>query len=91
MVKKKWIVDGRFRIPFWGKWLWKYIPQPTWLRKWYYKKSFQWWEHPSNHHWKGWLFGGAEGQTGPGPNLNPGERDIWSGEYCSGNNENERN
>lgn len=33
------------------------IPQPRWLKRWYYKKSFQWWDHPSNHHWKCFSFG----------------------------------
>jgi hypothetical protein len=33
-----------FRIPFWGKWLWNYIPQPRWLRRWYYRKSIEWWD-----------------------------------------------
>lgn len=75
----------RFRIPFWGKWLWDYIPQPHWLRRWYYRKSKQWWGHPSNHHWKGCLIGCG------GPRLLPGERDIWGGCYCDGQSESSDN
>lgn len=79
----------RFRLPFYARWAHRFIPQPQWLRRWYYRKSFDWWEHPSNHHWKGWIDSGfADGQSprwiGLAPNLRPGERDIWSGEYCSG-------
>ena len=74
-VKKRW------RIPIWAAWATPYIPQPRFLRRWYYAKSFQWWEHPSNHHWKGWLIG--EGRT----LLLPGERDLWTGCYCQGESE----
>jgi hypothetical protein len=75
----------RFRLHFWGKWLWEYIPQPHWLRRWYYNKSIQWWGHPSNHHWKGCLMpdcGDGETNSSNIPNLLPGERDIWGGGYC---------
>ena len=93
-MKRKWWIGSkikRFRHRL-GEWLWPYIPQPHWLRKWYYRKSYEWWGHPSNHHWKGWLFEG-DCEEGKGPRISlllPGERDIWGGGYCDGENENEQ-
>ena len=86
------MMKKRFRIRFWGKWLWRFIPQPHWLRRWYYNKSTQWWGHPSNHHWKGCLLpdiGDGENKILHIPNLLPGERDIWGGGYCPGIKEND--
>lgn len=65
------------KIKFYGRWLYRFIPQPRWLKRWYYRKSFQWWGHPSNNHWKHWLLDSYD--------LKPGERDIWSGMYSSCN------
>lgn len=77
--------NGRVFIPFSGRWLWRYVPQPRWLRRWYYRKSFQWWGHPSNHHWKQVVLPcGVDGHfltEWQGPRLRPGERDIWGGCY----------
>ena len=73
--KRAWFVgiNKRFRIPIWGEWLYPFIPQPRFLKRWYYRKSFEWWDHPSNHHWKGWIF--------RADSLLPGERDLWGGCY----------
>lgn len=68
-------VKKRFRFPFWWEWFCA-IPQPRWLKRWYYCKSFDWWGHPSNHHWKGWCFVDKQ-------NLRSGERDLWGGAYVS--------
>lgn len=84
---RSWFIGSkikRFRIPFWGKMFWNYIPQPHWLRRWYYKKSIQWWGHPSSHHWKGCLIPDYGAKGNHGPNLLAGERDIWGGGYCEG-------
>jgi hypothetical protein len=80
----------RFRLPFWWSWL-GYIPVPRVIRRWYYRKSFQWWKHPSNHHWKGWEIptyrsSGREGNnrylsTKCCRDLRPGERCIFCGTY----------
>ena len=64
------------RNPRWAR----LIPQPRWLRRWYYRKSFDWWGHPSNGHWK--QFGLSERKP-----LLPGERDIDSGGYNAGQTE----
>jgi len=77
-------VKKRFRIPISAKWLYHFIPQPHWIRRWYYRKSFEWWGHPSNHHWKMWGFGARQ------QSLLSGERDIWTGMYCSGGSERQR-
>jgi hypothetical protein len=84
----------RFRIPIWWNWGMN-VPQPRWLKRWYYKKSYQWWNHPSNHHWKGCLIGASnrnyDGYVASSRliswldgkcSLRPGERDIWGGGYC---------
>jgi hypothetical protein len=87
-----WFVDGRFRIPISCKWL-QNIPQPRWLKRWYYRKSFEWWDHPSNHHWKMFEVGdGLDCFVETAPNgiwkwwrkkkmLLSGERDLWDGCY----------
>ena len=82
MRRRKWRVGikKRFRIPIRAIWLYPFIPQPHWLKRWYYKMSFKWWGHPSNHHWKMCLLIGEGGYIS---NLLPGERDIWTGMYCS--------
>lgn len=75
------------KLRFGARWLWPFIPQPRWLRRWYYRKSFQWWGHPSNGHWKGWLMDDSGDGSPPsfwnGPSLGIGERDVWGGGYCS--------
>lgn len=78
-------VGGRFRIPLRLEFIYFFIPQPRWLRRWYYKKSFSWWRHPSNHHWKGWIMGrnSEGGRHKYEIPLSKGERDIWGGEYCT--------
>lgn len=85
-------VKKRFRIPVWWNWGMN-IPQPRWLKRWYYKKSYEWWNHPSNHHWKGWIHSTSRSCDGyHAPNkfiswldnkcsLLPGERDLWGGSY----------
>lgn len=78
-------VNKRWRIPFWGQRALPYIPQPRWLRRWYYRKSYEWWGHPSNHHWKGWLIGDN------GVPLQEGERDLWTGCYRCGPSESAHN
>lgn len=85
MTQRKWRIGPkkRWRIPIWGEKFWKFIPQPRFLRRWYYKKSFQWWGHPSNHHWKGWIVGCGD-YFGNIKHLKIGERDLWSGEYKTG-------
>ena len=95
LSKENWIIDNRFRVPIWWHWVLE-IPQPRWLKRWYYKKSYEWWDHPSNHHWKGWLIeDGLDCFVDKVPNgiwkwwrkrkmLLPNERDVWSGSYCSG-------
>lgn len=83
LFKRKWLVgpiDYHYRIPFIGETLGYWIPQPRFLRRWYYRKSFDWWDHPSNHHWK-------MNTMGTYVNLQAGERDLWSGSYNPGNNE----
>jgi hypothetical protein len=78
----------RFRLPFWNSHLGKFIPQPRFLKRWYYRKSFDWWEHPSNHHWKGWeLPNASDGEIGTEYSILEGERDLWTGMYCSGQGE----
>lgn len=69
----------RWRIPIYGNFLYKFIPQPRFLRRWYFKKSFQWWGHPSNHHWKCWTI------HTPHKPLEDKERDLWTGFYKYGN------
>ena len=86
---------ARFYIPIWASWVWRWLPQPRFLRRWYYRKSFDWWGHPSNHHWKGWGFppcsDGGMLPWGFWSELRPGERDLWLGYYCSsGMQENQR-
>lgn len=78
-MRKKWFKKRRFKLYFYGKFL-CIIPQPKWLKRWYYKKSFEWWGHPSNHHWKMKLLDchcKLEGE----------ERCIWCGGYNTGQNE----
>ena len=78
---------GRWRVPLTlGAWH-RFVPQPRFLRRWYYRSSIRWWGHPSNHHWKLFIMGPAEGQENIGPILGAGERDLWSGMYCSGQQE----
>ena len=77
------ILKPKVIIPIsWG-FLHPLIPQPRFLKRWYYRKSFEWWGHPSNNHWKQCCI------TSHGK-LYPKERDIWTGLYCSGNNEVEK-
>src|ERR1041384_97990 len=92
----------RFRIPIWWEWVMN-IPQPRWLKRLYYRKSYEWWNHPSNHHWKGWCFGANRYCDGYKPknrfykwldskcSLISGERDIWGGSYCELNKEKQNN
>ncbi len=62
-----------FYLPVsWG--ILRWMPQPRWLRRWYYRKSVEWWGHPNRHHWK------RRGNR-VRRNLRPGERDLWSGIY----------
>lgn len=75
-TQRKWFLRGRFRLPFWGHRIYHYIPQPHWLKRWYYKMSIKWWGHPSNHHWKGWCILSISIKQ-----LLPGERDLWTGSY----------
>jgi len=70
-------VRRRFRVPVYGEWVFRFLPQPRWLKRWYYRKSFEWWGHPSNHHWKCWLLMSRSIER-----LSPGERDVWTGSYC---------
>ena len=70
----------RWRIPIYGKFLTNFIPQPRCLRRWYYRKSFDWCPHQSNHHWKCWLIFGSNKK------LLEGERDLWTGFYRYGVN-----
>ncbi len=78
-MRMKWFIGGkkkRFRFPFsWRRM--KHLPQPRWLRRWYYRFSYWAWEHPSNHHWKLSTFDAH-------PDLAAGERDLFSGTYCDG-------
>jgi len=72
------------------------IPQPRQLKRWYYRKSYKWWNHPSNHHWKGRIHGiHGDGYTEPNNfikwinkkcSLHPGERDLWGGGYYPDDN-----
>jgi hypothetical protein len=94
-MKHEWFVEGRFRIPIVWDWV-CYIPQPRWLKRWYYRKSYDWWNHPSNHHWKYFGMGGpgdCDCFVEESPSslwkwwmkkrmLLPGERDLWDGCYC---------
>lgn len=73
------VIEKRFRIPIYAPWFVKYLWQPTFLKQWYYKKSYEWWSHPSNHHWKG--------NTTKSSRLEKGERCLWSGMYCTGQSE----
>jgi len=56
------------------------------MKRWYYRKSFDWWGHPSNHHWKYFSLGEGEGYK-PSfierhfSGLREGERDLWGGGY----------
>lgn len=89
MKKRAWFVGvsmKRFRFPFWANWLGCFLHQPRFLRRWYYRKSYEWWGHPSNHHWKGMSYGDYPPQP-----LLPSERDLWGGCYCSGNQESKGN
>lgn len=93
-------MDNRIQIPIvWG-WV-EAIPQPRWLKRWYYRKSYEWWNHPSNHHWKkGCLprIGCDDCFVEKAPSglwkwwmkkrmLLPGERDIWTGGYMTDESE----
>ena len=76
------VLMPRIIIPISWEWLHPFILQPKWLKRWYYKKSFEWWDHPSNNHWKRYCIT-------PYGKISSGERDIWTGLYCSGDYENE--
>ena len=67
-----------FRLGFQVRGFYRWLPNPRWLRRWYYRKFYQWWGHPSNHHWKHWEL--LQQTSKP---LGLGERDIWTGGWCS--------
>ncbi len=82
-IRLKWFTGTkkkRFRFPYSWKWMQR-LPQPRWLRRLYYRFSYWAWGHPSNHHWKMSTFDTH-------PKLAAGERDLFSGGYCDGQNEN---
>ena len=81
---RKWFVGvqkKRFRIPGYFRFLCK-IPQPHWIKRWYYENSYKWWGHPSNHHWKMRLLWDCKKH-----NLKSNEKCLWCGAYNSGQNE----
>ena len=63
----------------------KIFYQPRFLKRFYYNISYSLWEHPSNYHWKQYVYGSSEGDKEniieKLNRLKPGERDIWGGCY----------
>lgn len=85
----KWIINGRLRIPISSRIIGILIHplQPRFLKRWYYRKSFDWWRHPSNHHWKYFEFGYFQTESKTFKFLlklnqrREFERDLWTGNY----------
>lgn len=83
-----WFINVRFRVPIRSEIIGALIHpfQPRFLKRWYYRKSFDWWGHPSNHHWKYseiryCSFHPIFGRMLKLNTLVPGERDLWAGSY----------
>ena len=87
----KWIINGRLRIPISSRIVGILIHplQPRFLKRWYYRKSFDWWGHPSNHHWKYFEVVYFETKSKFFKKLldlnrrDYYERDLWTGNYST--------
>jgi len=66
-----------WRFPFWLRWAPKVFGHHPRLNSWYYRKSFDWYRHPGNSHWKLLFLGDCDCR------LEPGQRCFWCGGYRS--------
>ena len=79
-MKLEWFIHPNNKWP----WLYmslpwtKYIPQPKFLQKLYYRISYTLWNHPSNYHWKR-----SNLMSGCSCIVNVGEKCLWCGVYQS--------